>query len=468
MAMTDRDGHHVPTDVGDAIRAQIAYEVLRDLAGRWGGIITYGELAAQVEERSGITDTQRRQWWIGRVLDGAARIAAEREEPPLTALCVDATGRVRDGYLSAPKFAPASDSRDPESLAAEHRILCYRRFAHPDDAPARVRPVLPSAVQSAGRGDDWLEALLEVGHLTVHDAVPFKRHIDVARLFGRDYKGHQKATIRLGDDIVIWFPKMYGNADWRNSLEDDGATIRMAAEPGGLYRAEDKDPDGRHEVVTFGHVEEFGTRFYKFLGVFERDAEASTDAEWVYRLVSDTVYFDGRGAVDTRAVVRRGTLDDQAAEALPVDPALVEEFEAEIGRGDFSAPDVTGTSKLRGSAQRAFAQRVKDNYGWRCAVTGISTREFLVASHIVPWSEDETIRTDPTNGICLSTFVDRAFDTGFIWIDEHAVVRVRWDRVGDDPMLKLELGKLDEVALAEPRREPPDPDKLRRRIALGF
>src|SRR5690606_13406596 len=143
-----------------------------------------------------------------------------------------------------------------------------------------------------------------------------KQHIDVARLFGINYKGHQQATIRLADDAVLWFPKMYENADWRNSLEDGGTTIRMKAEPNGLYRVETKSPDARREVVTFGHVTEFGEKFYKFLGVFERDAVASTDEEWVYGLVSDTVYFDGWGAMETHSVVRRGTLDDQAAESL--------------------------------------------------------------------------------------------------------------------------------------------------------
>ncbi len=41
--------------------------------------------------------------------------------------------------------------------------------------------------------------------------------------------------------------------------------------------------------------------------------------------------------------------------------------------------------------QRAFAKVVKDNYGWECAITGVKTREFLIASHIVPWADDETI-----------------------------------------------------------------------------
>lgn len=52
--------------------------------------------------------------------------------------------------------------------------------------------------------------------------------------------------------------------------------------------------------------------------------------------------------------------------------------------------------------------------GFQCAVTGIKTKELLVASHIVPWSEDKDNRLNPRNGICLSPLIDKAFDKGFI------------------------------------------------------
>ncbi|KUM35249.1 HNH endonuclease signature motif containing protein [Arthrobacter sp. EpRS71] len=94
------------------------------------------------------------------------------------------------------------------------------------------------------------------------------------------------------------------------------------------------------------------------------------------------------------------------------------------------------------SAQRAFAETVKSNYSGHCAITGISTREFLVASHIVPWSKAPGIRIDPSNGIRLSTFVDRASDAGFLQIGTDYVVRIDWVKVGDDQALKDALGAL--------------------------
>ena len=111
---------------------------------------------------------------------------------------------------------------------------------------------------------------------------------------------------------------------------------------------------------------------------------------------------------------------------------------------------------------------VKGNYGWECAVTGIKTKAFLVASHIVPWSEDKKIRLDPSNGICLSTFVDRAFDAGFLAITPEGRTSIRWEKVEDDPILKLELSKIDDVELAKPTVKRPDPAKLAKRIELGY
>ncbi len=43
----------------------------------------------------------------------------------------------------------------------------------------------------------------------------------------------------------------------------------------------------------------------------------------------------------------------------------------------------------------------------------------LVAGHILPWAEFENERLNPENGICLSSIYDKAFEKGFIGIDEN-------------------------------------------------
>jgi hypothetical protein len=157
---------------------------------------------------------------------------------------------------------------------------------------------------------------------------------------------------------------------------------------------------------------------------------------------------------------------DAAAERLEADPDEVKAFRNQIEHKSFEVPDLTATVKTRGSAQKAFADAVKANYGYRCAITGIATRNFLVASHIVPWSKDQSIRLDPSNGICLSLLVDRAFEKGYLIIEDDHTIRIDWDRVGDDHVLRSWLEPYEGRTLNAPAEGAPKPEYLQRRRAL--
>jgi len=157
---------------------------------------------------------------------------------------------------------------------------------------------------------------------------------------------------------------------------------------------------------------------------------------------------------------------DAAAEAVEPDLHEVEAFQWQIENQDYSVPDSSATIKTRGSAQKAFANAVKSNYGYRCAITGIETRDFLVASHIVPWSKDSNIRLDPSNGICLSLLMDRAFEKGHLLIEADLTIRIDWDRVGGDLMLRSQLEPYNGQRLTLPTRAAPRADYLQRRRVL--
>jgi len=89
---------------------------------------------------------------------------------------------------------------------------------------------------------------------------------------------------------------------------------------------------------------------------------------------------------------------------------------------------LSGTENLKGETkvrevktrvnQNIFRQIVLANYNRQCAITGIDIPDLLVASHIIPWSQNEEERLNPENGICLSALYDRAFDKGLIGITE--------------------------------------------------
>lgn len=159
---------------------------------------------------------------------------------------------------------------------------------------------------------------------------------------------------------------------------------------------------------------------------------------------------------------------DAAAEALETSPEEVAAFRTQIEQKDYSVSDTHSTVKTRGSAQRAFADAVKKNYGFQCAITGIKTKDFLIASHIVPWSADQSIRLDPSNGICLSLLVDRAFEAGYLLIEDDLSIHVDWDKVGDDAALQGLLAPHDGQRLSTPEKEEPKQEYLqKRRMLLG-
>ncbi len=157
---------------------------------------------------------------------------------------------------------------------------------------------------------------------------------------------------------------------------------------------------------------------------------------------------------------------DAIAENLDYSVEQVKAFESQIDASDYSVDDTHGNVKIRGSAQRAFAAAVKGNYGHRCAITGISTPDFLVAAHIVPWSKDHSIRLDPSNGICMSLLVDRAFENGYIIIGDDFRIAVNWKKVGTDAALKALLAPYDHKALEVPSEFSPKVEYLQRRRAL--
>jgi predicted restriction endonuclease len=75
-----------------------------------------------------------------------------------------------------------------------------------------------------------------------------------------------------------------------------------------------------------------------------------------------------------------------------------------------------------------------------CRLTGISSPQFLIASHIKPWRScaDGNERLDGNNGLLLSPNVDLLFDRGFISFREDGRVIVS-SRVDSSDIFRLGL-----------------------------
>lgn len=126
---------------------------------------------------------------------------------------------------------------------------------------------------------------------------------------------------------------------------------------------------------------------------------------------------------------------------------------------DYFVEDKRAHVKIRGVEQREFALKVKLNYQYQCAISGIKTKDFLVASHIIPWSENYAQRTNPRNGICLSSLLDKAFDTGFMTIDEKFKVCIA-NKALHDQSLYIYLKQYEGQRLQVPKSYQPDQNFL--------
>ncbi len=122
--------------------------------------------------------------------------------------------------------------------------------------------------------------------------------------------------------------------------------------------------------------------------------------------------------------------------------------------------------------QRFFRNAVLSSYEHHCALSLIAFPQLLNASHIIPWSEDESRRTDPTNGICLHALYDRAFDRGLITFDEdYRLVLSTILKTGHVSELQhINFVAQEGASLHLPHRFTPDPDAMtmhRNRIFQG-
>lgn len=72
--------------------------------------------------------------------------------------------------------------------------------------------------------------------------------------------------------------------------------------------------------------------------------------------------------------------------------------------------------------QSIFRKRVLENFSYKCCLTGITEKDLLVASHIIPWAAKLEGRLSPHNGLCLSALYDKLFDTGYFSLNNDLEV----------------------------------------------
>lgn len=124
--------------------------------------------------------------------------------------------------------------------------------------------------------------------------------------------------------------------------------------------------------------------------------------------------------------------------------------------------DFTGETRIALVKQRLkqgfFRRSVLSGYGGKCCISGVSDSRFLIASHIVAWKDDASIRLNPANGLCLSVIHDKAFDSHlFSLTDDHRIILSKQLCETKDRFLQDVFWKLDDSKIALPERFIPEP-----------
>lgn len=112
--------------------------------------------------------------------------------------------------------------------------------------------------------------------------------------------------------------------------------------------------------------------------------------------------------------------------------------------------------------QMRFRKSVLVGYNTTCCISGLQNEQLLIASHIVPWSEDHHNRLNPQNGLCLSALHDRAYDQGLITVLPDYTVRVsaKLKAKSADAFLQESLLRFDKAPIRLPTRLAPAPNFL--------
>lgn len=113
--------------------------------------------------------------------------------------------------------------------------------------------------------------------------------------------------------------------------------------------------------------------------------------------------------------------------------------------------------------QVVFRNIVLSNYNYKCAISGLPITELLVASHIIPWSENKIERLNPENGICLSPLYDKAFDKGYIGINNNfQIVLSNYLKLRiKEKSIHKNFISIDGLKISVPRKYPPKLDFLK-------
>ena len=129
---------------------------------------------------------------------------------------------------------------------------------------------------------------LKRGYIDVKDNVVFSNHRDALGCFGYKKGHYQRAVWRIkGSNKEVWFPKLYRNNTWNNSLSNDFKKIIMKRNNNAKIKRRKK-----REFIVFAHYKDLlGQIVYKFLGEFHTLFKESDNYQRAFIRKKTKIYF---------------------------------------------------------------------------------------------------------------------------------------------------------------------------------
>ena len=122
-----------------------------------------------------------------------------------------------------------------------------------------------------------------------------------------------------------------------------------------------------------------------------------------------------------------GTAKPTFPTGVLVSPPIAD-FPTDISEDD-NLPPVGDTTRKQVIEARVgqglYRERLLAKWNNACAVTGLATPDFLLASHARPWKgATNAERLDGDNGLPLLPNLDKLFDKGFITFEDDGTIRI--------------------------------------------
>lgn len=137
---------------------------------------------------------------------------------------------------------------------------------------------------------------IDKGFIDLNDDCAFRTMVDAANCFGNNYKpkGIWTGGAGHGKDIgkIIWFPKLYKNGEWNNSINNDETEIREISEipENAKLHIDHVLKDNRTRIVFARVKSPLGDIMYRFKGEYELDRNKTNYTDGLlWRRVSEQV-----------------------------------------------------------------------------------------------------------------------------------------------------------------------------------